>query len=559
MASLVLSGDTSGTVTLAAPAIAGTQSYTLPTATPAANGYALTSTTGGVMSWGTLATAAGGTGLASFTSGGVVYASSSSALTTGSALTFDGTNFATTGAISLNNNAGSAYFLRNGVGNTTFGYLYSDGTNLNLWNEQNGYLAFGVNNTAGMRLTSTGLGIGTTSPGAKLDVVGDANFLKSVGYNSSSDVFIALGGTDNGYVNNGAASTWRLFTSGNANGQSLKFDAFLRGTGWTTRATIDSSGNLGIGASSPTEKLEVSGNSAITGTGLYLALQRPLIPPGQNGNTVLAFRWYSTGTTYTTGAQIQATSEAAWTSTSAPARLELLTTASGSTTPTIRATLDSSGNLGLGVAPSVGYGKEFSISSDVASGVGGLGVRNLAVNNNNIYLSNNAKNTGAFTDSYWTSTVATKYQQDNGGHKWYTAPSGTAGNAITFTQALTLHTSTGMSLGSTSDPGATNLSVAGTITSGKGANVASASTTTLGAGNFFDITGTTTISNITIKPAGTVVYLKFDGNINLQTGTIGNSGALRLTGGATLAATQYDVLTLISDGTNWWQVAFNAN
>jgi hypothetical protein len=51
MASIVISGDTSGTVTLAAPTVAGTQSYTLPTAVPAASGYALTSTTGGVMSW----------------------------------------------------------------------------------------------------------------------------------------------------------------------------------------------------------------------------------------------------------------------------------------------------------------------------------------------------------------------------------------------------------------------------------------------------------------------------------------------------------------------------
>jgi hypothetical protein len=39
-----------------------------------------------------LGTASGGTGLTSFTSGGVVYASSGSALSTGSALTFDGTN-----------------------------------------------------------------------------------------------------------------------------------------------------------------------------------------------------------------------------------------------------------------------------------------------------------------------------------------------------------------------------------------------------------------------------------------------------------------------------------
>jgi len=62
MASLVLSGDTSGTVTLAAPAVAGTQSYTLPTAVPAANGYALTSTTGGTMSWSQVSLATGVTG-----------------------------------------------------------------------------------------------------------------------------------------------------------------------------------------------------------------------------------------------------------------------------------------------------------------------------------------------------------------------------------------------------------------------------------------------------------------------------------------------------------------
>jgi hypothetical protein len=60
MASLVLSGDTSGTVTLAAPAVAGTQSYTLPTAVPAANGYALTSTTGGTMSWAAAGGSPGG-------------------------------------------------------------------------------------------------------------------------------------------------------------------------------------------------------------------------------------------------------------------------------------------------------------------------------------------------------------------------------------------------------------------------------------------------------------------------------------------------------------------
>ena len=58
--STVHKGATSGTVTIAAPAVAGTQSYTLPSAVPAANGYALTATTGGVMSWSAITASAGG-------------------------------------------------------------------------------------------------------------------------------------------------------------------------------------------------------------------------------------------------------------------------------------------------------------------------------------------------------------------------------------------------------------------------------------------------------------------------------------------------------------------
>ena len=60
--STVHKGATSGTVTISAPAVAGTQSYTLPTAVPAANGYALTSTTGGTMSWSQTSLATGVTG-----------------------------------------------------------------------------------------------------------------------------------------------------------------------------------------------------------------------------------------------------------------------------------------------------------------------------------------------------------------------------------------------------------------------------------------------------------------------------------------------------------------
>jgi hypothetical protein len=53
--STVHRGSTSGTVTMTPPAVAGTQSYTLPSALPTADGLSLTATTAGVMSWGSAA------------------------------------------------------------------------------------------------------------------------------------------------------------------------------------------------------------------------------------------------------------------------------------------------------------------------------------------------------------------------------------------------------------------------------------------------------------------------------------------------------------------------
>ncbi len=49
-------GSTSGTVSLVAPAVAGTQAYTLPSALPVANNHVMVSTTGGIMSWADPAT-----------------------------------------------------------------------------------------------------------------------------------------------------------------------------------------------------------------------------------------------------------------------------------------------------------------------------------------------------------------------------------------------------------------------------------------------------------------------------------------------------------------------
>ena len=53
---ILLSGSTSGYVGLSPAAIAGSVTYTLPASAPVGTGYALTSTTGGIMSWVSLTT-----------------------------------------------------------------------------------------------------------------------------------------------------------------------------------------------------------------------------------------------------------------------------------------------------------------------------------------------------------------------------------------------------------------------------------------------------------------------------------------------------------------------
>jgi hypothetical protein len=84
----------------------------------------------------------------------------------------------------------------------------------------------------------------------------------------------------------------------------------------------------------------------------------------------------------------------------------------------------------------------------------------------------------------------------------------------------------------------------------KGANVASATSITLGAGNFFDITGTTDIETITAQTAGTVIWLRFNGTLDL----IDDTGNLELLG-ANVTVNDEEIVTLISDGTNWNLVA----
>jgi hypothetical protein len=104
--------------------------------------------------------------------------------------------------------------------------------------------------------------------------------------------------------------------------------------------------------------------------------------------------------------------------------------------------LDSSGNLGLGVTPSTSNaGKTFELNT-VGNQIRCGGINDMNVESNTRY------NSGFI---YASTGTATRYAQSNGAHQWLNAPSGTAGNAISFTQAMTLDASGNFVVGDTSN------------------------------------------------------------------------------------------------------------
>jgi hypothetical protein len=185
---------------------------------------------------GTLATTNGGTGLTSFTSGGVVYASSTSALATGSALTFDGTNFAVSGV---------GVF---GAGTTKL-RTYSDSTYSGIFNGASltaaesiymgaGAQFFYVAGAEGMRLTSTGLSL-VNNP------IINAGTANGVAYLNGSKVLatgsaLTFDGSTLG-VSRGTAGTAASFAAG---GQTLKI------YGDSTSVSVGAGGSLAYGTTS---------------------------------------------------------------------------------------------------------------------------------------------------------------------------------------------------------------------------------------------------------------------------------------------------------------------
>jgi hypothetical protein len=160
-------------------------------------------------------------------------------LEAGTGLSISGTTLSTTGGASIS--AGDS--------NVTVSDTGSNGT-----------VTVQTDGTERMRITSSGnVGIGTSSPAVPLDVVAQTSASIARFRGRSSDNIATLEWYDNTnatrytYISSGPSSSsfWN---------QANTPMAF--GTNDTERMRIDSSGNVGIGTSSPSYKLDVSGASA---------------------------------------------------------------------------------------------------------------------------------------------------------------------------------------------------------------------------------------------------------------------------------------------------------
>ena len=122
--------------------------------------------------------------------------------------------------------------------------------------------------------------------------------------------------------------------------------------------------------------------------------------------------------------------------------LAFYTKNSGTSYVTEKMRLDASGNLGLGVTPSAWLSTLKVLQIGATGSLANISGTTLFLENAYYDVSGNG--------IYLTSAAASLYRQTTGAHQWFTAPSGTAGNAISFTQAMTLDASGRLGIGTTS-------------------------------------------------------------------------------------------------------------
>jgi hypothetical protein len=140
------------------------------------------------------ATLSGNLTLSGGTANGVLYLDGSKVATSGSALTWNGSTLTNTnsgeGFLQTSTNVSTYASFKGDTGGTTIWTGIGTDTGMSwLGSVSNHPVVFRQNNTEAMRLTSTGLGIGTSSPSRKLEVNGISRFT-----DGTSNVEITNGG-----------------------------------------------------------------------------------------------------------------------------------------------------------------------------------------------------------------------------------------------------------------------------------------------------------------------------------------------------------------------------
>jgi hypothetical protein len=294
------------------------------------------------------------------------------------------------------------------VAGTTSGA--AGGSNTQVQYNSSGALAGSANLTFdGTTLTGTASGAiaatfnRTTSSGATVKVQVVGNDVGTLGSDTGGQGRLDIASVAAMQLRATGASSYISFDANNAEGMRL------------------TSTGLGIGTSSPLNKLQIKTQT--------------------NGNA-----GFANSTSVAGGVKISCYNDAG--SASSPFEID------GSTlqfniASTERMRLDSAGNLGLGVTPSAWSATWKAFQTTGGSFVGAT---------SNIRMAQNWYNDG--TSRYVATRPASMFVADDGIFAWYQAPSGTAGNAISFTQAMTLDASGNLGIG-TSSPSA-RLHISGT-------------------------------------------------------------------------------------------------
>ena len=320
-------------------------------------------------------------------------------------------------------------------------------------------------NTLVIDATNNRVGVGTASPTTALDINGvftlsgstpdilsnttDGSDNKRIRIYAAS---AAAGGRSAGIIINGneySGAEGDLQLNAGAGGVSDKITLWTAGN---ERMRITSAGYVGIGLSSPEARLHVAESDAnlvatfqrtLTTTNTPSAAARFIARTSDDAadgfGSLIAFLMQDTTARENLG-YIGAVRKGA----DSTGDLVFLPVASGTATERMR--LNSSGNLGLGVTPSAwsSYFKaiQFGSSGGSISAPAGVGAQ--------IFIAANTTPDVSGTWRYVNSSFASRYFQDSGAHKWDVVASGTAGNAITFTQAMTLDASGNLLVGKTS-------------------------------------------------------------------------------------------------------------